>query len=99
MSKSEKIASIKYATSDYLNSTEDVAGYIEAVLEEDDPTLLLLALRNVADSKGGMAMISRQTGLSRESLYRSLSENGNPKISTLFSIIKALGLHLSVKAA
>ena len=99
MSKSEKIASIKYATSDYLNSEEDVAGYIEAVLEEDDPTLLLLALRNVADSKGGMAMISRQTGLSRESLYRSLSENGNPKISTLFSIIKALGLHLSVKAA
>ena len=99
MSKSEKIASIKYATSDYLNSTEDVAGYIDAVLEEDDPTLLLLALRNVADSKGGMAMISRQTGLSRESLYRSLSENGNPKISTLFSIIKALGLHLSVKAA
>ena len=99
MSKSEKIASIKYATSDYLNSAEDVAAYIEAVLEEDDATLLLLALRNVADSKGGMAMISRQTGLSRESLYRSLSENGNPKISTLFSIIKALGLHLSVKAA
>jgi probable addiction module antidote protein len=99
MSESEKIAFTKYATSDYLNSVEDVAGYIEAVLEEDDPTLLLLALRNVADSKGGMAMISRQTGLSRESLYRSLSENGNPKISTLFSVIKALGLHLSVKAA
>ncbi len=89
----------KYDTSDYLKSPEDVASYIESALEEDDPALLLVALRNVADSKGGMAMISRQSGLSRESLYRSLSKNGNPKISTLFSIIKALGLHLSVKAA
>jgi probable addiction module antidote protein len=91
--------STRYNTSDYLKSSEDVAGYIEAALEEDDPAVLLVALRNVADSKGGMAMISKQSGLSRESLYRSLSENGNPKISTLFSIIKALGLHLSVKAA
>ena len=91
--------SIKYDTSDYLKAPEDVASYIESVLEEDDPALLLVALRNVADSKGGMTMISKQSGLSRESLYRSLSENGNPKISTLFSIIKALGLHLSVKAA
>jgi len=91
--------SVKYNTSDYLKSSEDVASYIEAALEEDDPAVLLVALRNVADSKGGMAMISEQSGLSRESLYRSLSENGNPKISTLFSIIKALGLHLSVKAA
>ena len=93
------IESKKYDTSDYLGSPEDVENYIESALEEDDPALLLVALRNVADSKGGMAMISRQSGLSRESLYRSLSENGNPKISTLFSIIKALGLHLSVKAA
>ena len=91
--------SAKYSTSDYLQSPEDVARYLEAALEEDDATLLLLALRNVVDSKGGMSMISQQTGLSRESLYRSLSENGNPKISTLFSIVKALGLHLSVKAA
>jgi len=99
MVESNKSSATNYSTSDYLNSTEDVASYIEAVLEDDDPTLLLLALRNVADSNGGMAMISKQTGLSRESLYRSLSENGNPKISTLFSVIKALGLHLSVKAA
>lgn len=92
-------SSTKYSTSDYLQSPEDVARYLEAALEEDDTTLLLLALRNVVDSKGGMSMISQQTGLSRESLYRSLSKNGNPKISTLFSIVKALGLHLSVKAA
>lgn len=90
---------VKYNTSDYLNSPEEVALYIEAVLEEDDPALLLMALRNVAESQGGVAMMAKQSGLSRESLYRTLSKNGNPKISTLMSIMKALGLHLSVKAA
>ncbi len=90
---------VKYNTGDYLNSPEDVAGYIESVLEEDDPALLLVALRNVADSQGGMAMMAEHSGLSRESLYRTLSKTGNPKISTLMSIMKALGLHLSVKAA
>ncbi len=90
---------VKYNTSDYLNSPEEVAAYIEAVLEEDDPALLLLALRNVAESQGGIAMMAKQSGLSREGLYRTLSKNGNPKISTLMSIMKALGLHLSVKAA
>ena len=90
---------VKYNTSDYLNSPEEVAAYIEAVLEEDDPALLLVALRNVAESQGGVAMMAKQSGLSRESLYRTLSKNGNPKISTLMSIMKALGLHLTVKAA
>ncbi len=90
---------VKYDTGDYLNSPEEVAIYIESVLEEDDPALLLVALRNVADSQGGMAMMAEHSGLSRESLYRTLSKTGNPKISTLMSIMKALGLHLSVKAA
>ena len=90
---------INYKTADYLNSPEEVAQYIETVLEEDDPALLLVALRNVSESQGGMAMMAKNTGLSRESLYRTLSKNGNPKISTLISIMKALGLHLSVKVA
>ncbi|MDH5388746.1 MAG: putative addiction module antidote protein [Gammaproteobacteria bacterium] len=90
---------INYYTADYLKSPEEVAQYIETVLEEDDPALLLVALRNVAESQGGMAMMAKNSGLSRESLYRTLSENGNPKISTLIAIMKALGLHLSVRAA
>ncbi len=90
---------VKYNIGDYLNSPEEVVVYIESVLEEDDPALLLVALRNVADSQGGMAKMAEHSGLSRESLYRTLSKNGNPKISTLMSIMKALGLHLSVKAA
>lgn len=89
----------KYNTSDYLQTPEEVALYIDAALEEDDPRLLLAALRDVVNSQGGMAMIAERTGLNRESLYKALSETGNPKLSTLFEIIKSLGLHLSVKAA
>ena len=88
-----------YKTSDYLQTPEDVALYIDAALEEDDPKLLLAALRDVASSQGGMSMMATRTGLNRESLYKALSETGNPKLSTLFEIIKSLGLHLSVKAA
>ena len=90
---------VKYNTSDYLSTPEDVAIYIQAVLEEDGPKLLLAALRDVTESQGGIAMMAKKTGLDRESLYKSLTENGNPKLSTLFEVIKALGLHLSVKAA
>ena len=99
MAKIHKVRSMTFDSSDYLETPEDVAAYIDAILEEDDASLLLAALRKVTKSKGGMAMMARQTGLSRETLYRTLSENGNPKISTLISILKALGLHLSVKAA
>jgi len=93
------VTTTKYNSSDYLKTAKDVAAYIEAVLEEDDPKLLLAALRDVTESQGGMTMMAEKTGLGRESLYKSLSENGNPKLSTLFEVIKALGLHLSVKAA
>lgn len=89
----------KFSSSDYLKTPEDVAVYIETVLEEDDPKLLLAALRDVTESQGGMAMMAARTGLGRESLYKTLSEKGNPKLSTLFVVLKALGLHLSVKAA
>lgn len=89
----------KFDASDYLETPEDVAAYIEAALEHDDPKLLLAALRDVTESKGGIAMMAKKTGLGRESLYKTLSENGNPKLSTLFEVIKALGLHLTVKAA
>lgn len=93
------IKAVKYDTSYYLATPQDVAAYIDSVLEEDDSALLLVALRNVAESQGGMAMMAKNSGLSRESLYRTLSKNGNPKVSTLIAIMKALGLHLSVKAA
>jgi probable addiction module antidote protein len=84
-------------TADYLRTPEEVAEYLNTAIEDRDPTVLLLALRNVADSAGGMSQPARQTGLSRESLYRSLSQDGNPQLSSLEAILRALGLGLSVQ--
>ena len=84
-------------TPDYLAIPEDVALYLDAALQQDDPKLLPAALRDIVNSQGGMTVMSARTGLNRESLYKSLSENGNPKLSTLFEIIQSLGLHLSIK--
>jgi probable addiction module antidote protein len=87
---------IDYKTSDYLNSPESIAAYLNEVLEEDDPKLLMLALRNVADATGGISALAEQTGLNRESLYKTLSGNRNPGIETINAILHAFNLRLSV---
>jgi len=87
---------IDYKTSDYLTSAADIAAYLNEVLEEDDPKLLMLALRNVADAHGGVAALAEQTGLNRESLYKTLSCTRNPGIETINMILHAYKLRLSV---
>lgn len=89
---------IDYKTSDFLKSPEDIATYLNVVLQDDDPKLLMLALRNVADAKGGIAALAEQTGLNRESLYKTLSGNRNPGIDTINTILHAYNLRLSVTA-
>ncbi|MBI3247092.1 MAG: putative addiction module antidote protein [Deltaproteobacteria bacterium] len=70
--------------------------YLEAALEERDmPEVFLLALRNVAEARG-MARIAREANLNRENLYAMLSERGNPVLSSLYAILDALGLRLSI---
>jgi len=59
--------------------------------------VFLLALRNVAEAKGGMAVLAEKANLSRESLYRMLSKRGNPEIKSLFSLLHAMGLRLAVE--
>jgi len=88
--------SAPYSTSDYLNNAEDIVRYLNITLEDKDTKLLLLALRNVAKSKG-MKELAETTGLNRENLYRMLSKDGNPKIENLLLVLDALGLRLSVK--
>ena len=73
------------------------AAYLNVVLEEGDRKMLLKALRNVAEANGGMRRLAEKTKLSRENLYRTLSENGNPELSSLDQIIRALGLVLRVE--
>lgn len=79
---------------------ELAAEYLKAALEDaDDPAVLLIALRHVAEARGGLAKIAKAAGVERESLYRALSGRGNPRLSTLVAVTKALGLKLTVEAA
>ncbi len=82
---------------EWLKDAENAAAYVEAALEEGDPAGLLQALRNVAESRGGVSQIARKTGLSREALYRTLSKGGNPQLRNLTAILGATGLRLSAR--
>jgi probable addiction module antidote protein len=76
----------------------DVAPYLADVLVDGDTHALPLALRTAADVLG-MAELARRTGLNRETLYRTLSESGNPRLDTLAAILDAFGLRLTVQTA
>lgn len=86
-----------YKGSDYLKTQKDVVAYLNAALEDGEPAVLLEALRNVAMAKGGIAGLARAAGVSRESLYRTLSRRGNPKLETIMELLRALGLKLTVE--
>lgn len=83
----------RWDSAEYLQTEEDIAVYLDAVLGEDDPALVAHALGVIARAKG-MSQIARETGLGRESLYKALSAEGNPEFSTVFKVIKALGLRM-----
>lgn len=75
------------------------AEYLKAAMEEEDePRVLLIALRHVAQAHG-IAKVAKAAGIERESLYRALSERGNPRLSTLVAVAKSLGLRLTVEPA
>ncbi len=79
---------------------EFAAEYLKAAMEDrDEPRVLLLALRHIAEARGGMARIAKRAGVERESLYRALSPRGNPRLSTLLAVTRAMGLTLTVEPA
>ena len=86
---------------DLMTALEDpleAASYLNAALDDGDKEVFLLALRNVADARlGSMSKLSIATGLNRESLYRMLSEKGNPEFKSLNRLLHALGLKLAVE--
>jgi len=82
----------------YVGSPEDAVLLLEAAFEDGDPQVIAEAIGAVARAKG-MSEVATATGLSRESLYRALSANGNPTLSTTMQVLKALGLQLTVNAA
>lgn len=84
----------EFDVADHLGSPEEIAAYLDAVLEEGDDKLLLVALRNVVKSKG-FTKVAQGAGLRRETLYQSFSEDGNPRLSTLSGVLRQLGMRLS----
>ena len=70
-----------------------------AIEDTEEPQVLLLALRQIAEAQGGIAKVAKATGIERESLYRALSPRGNPRLSTLFAVTRAMGLTLTVKTS
>ena len=79
----------------YLKTDRDIAHYLEAVFEDGDPALVAAALGDIARAKG-MSRIARAAGLGRESLYKALSQEGNPEFATVLKVVRALGLKLKV---
>ncbi len=81
-----------------LRDAREAEEYLNAALEEGDPELFLLALRNVAEAQGGVAQLAKKAKLNRESLYKILSERGNPELKSLDALLHALGFRLAVTA-
>ena len=82
----------------YLTDDVAVAEYMTAVLETEDPDLLLLALGDVARARG-MAQVAKDAGLGRESLYKALAPGAKPRFDTILKVAKALGVRLTAHAA
>jgi probable addiction module antidote protein len=82
-----------------LQDPEEAAAYLDACLEDEDPHVFLLALKDVAEARGGMSKLSKRTSLNRPTLYRSLSTTGNPKLINVCSILTALGLEFHITPA
>ncbi|PLW77124.1 addiction module antidote protein [Cohaesibacter celericrescens] len=84
------IETTPYDVCDYLNSDEEIKAYLDEALASNDSKLIAHVLGNVA-RKIGMKKIAETTGLSRESLYKSLSDKGNPELATIIKVLNAIG--------
>src|SRR5271165_6113867 len=86
-----------YDSAEYLDTGEAINAYMEDALETDDPAFIAKALGTIARARG-MSKIAKKAGLSRESLYKALSTEGNPEFGTIIRVMHALGLKFSITA-
>jgi probable addiction module antidote protein len=91
-----KVRDYKEYLLEQLQDPEEAAAYLDAALQEDDPHVFLLALRDIAEAHGGMGWLAKQADLNRENLYRTLSLSGNPRFFNLLAVLDACGLGLSI---
>jgi probable addiction module antidote protein len=96
--KKNKTTTTLWDASEHLETTEDMAAYLDTALEDGDPALISAVLGDIARAKG-MAEIAEKTGLGRTSLYKALSPDGHPEFATILKVIDALGLQLQASAA
>ena len=80
---------------EHLGNRREMAGYLQAALDEGDPGLVAAALGDIARAEG-MTSVAHQTGLGRESLYKALSPTGNPELATALKVVEALGIRFQV---
>jgi probable addiction module antidote protein len=80
----------------HLTKPKAAAAYLNAALEDEDPRVFLIALRDVAEAQGNMSRLARACKLQRESLYRMTSKRGNPSLDNVIKIIRCLGLKLKI---
>lgn len=99
-SKVAKTKTMPYDVAAQLRTPEEMAAYLDAWLDEapEDSAGIARALGDIARAKG-MTLVAKEAGLSRESLYRALSENGNPSFDTVLRVARALGVKLHAEAA
>src|ERR1700722_12069275 len=93
----KKTKTSPYDSAEYLDSREAISAYMEEALATDDPAFIAKALGTIARARG-MSQIAKKTGLSRESLYKTLSAEGNPEFGTIIRVMHALGLKFSIAA-
>ena len=89
------ITTKSYNPFDYLETREEVNEYLNNAYMDDDPRLFLVALGYLA-KKQGMSKVAKKAGLNRESLYKALAGEGNPRFSTVSRVVKALGCRLAI---
>lgn len=92
----QKVTFSHYDTAEYLQNEEDIAAYLEAIMEENDPSLLAAALGDIARARN-MSQLAKEVGVSREGLYKALSGEGNPAYATISKVANALGLRLTIE--
>ena len=90
-----KTVSYKDFISEELQDPELAAEYLNTARAEDDPRLFLVALKHIVDAQGGMSQLADLADMSRSSLYRTLSPEGNPRLSSLEAVLAICGLELS----
>ena len=94
----EELAITPFDGAEYLDSEETISAYLAALLEEGNAKAFAAGLGDVARAKG-MSQVARDAGVSRESLYRALSDEGNPEFGTILKVMRALGLKLVAQPA